>query len=66
MGLCPPIFGASCRAPQGARGLKFAVAEVDRGDGDRRAPQGARGLKFEEGRGLLVLPLVAPHKGRVD
>ena len=33
------------RAPQGARGLKFKIAVIERHKNTRRAPQGARGLK---------------------
>ena len=36
-----------CRAPQGARGLKFPICTMACLRVLRRAPQGARGLKLE-------------------
>ena len=36
---------AICRAPQGARGLKYFTLDAAASHENRRAPQGARGLK---------------------
>ena len=60
------LCAISCRAPQGARGLKYLGGEVIAEAGLRRAPQGARGLKLVRLPPLLAGMLVAPRKGRVD
>ena len=57
-----PWMLSRCRAPQGARGLKFRLAAVLAGRGDRRAPQGARGLKYR--RFLLSSDLIVSRPAR--
>ena len=58
------VAGIGGRAPQGARGLKWAGAVLVEEEGGR-APQGARGLKYRGGLGVLGNVKVAPRKGRV-
>ena len=52
------------RAPQGARGLKFAVSSSAT-ENFGRAPQGARGLKYNVTGSICAGIPVAPRKGRV-
>ena len=54
-----------CRAPQGARGLKYGgtIYEVQY---IGRAPQGARGLKCLSGVLKQTMNYVVPRKGHVD
>ena len=55
-----------CRAPYGARGLKYRTDGRHAGVASR-APYGARGLKFSVLCPLgVVLSVVAPRMGRVD
>ena len=54
-----------CRAPYGARGLKYGINHQNHHP-YRRAPYGARGLKCLSLRRSLLLVLVAPRMGRVD
>ena len=52
-----------CRAPQGARGLKFSIVRNDRESSGGRAPQGARGLKYIMSALILIALLSRPARG---
>ena len=59
------LYLTVCRAPYGARGLKFINVEGLRKQ-ICRAPYGARGLKFTKNENEFVRIKVAPRMGRVD
>ena len=60
------IIHCISRAPYGARGLKYLLAEFTSHLARRRAPYGARGLKYPPPSCLSMSVAVAPRMGRVD
>ena len=53
-----------CRAPQGARGLKYFLWESGSPLSHGRAPQGARGLKSQSRKKLVIELGRAPQGAR--
>ena len=55
-----------CRAPRGARGLKFSILRAYTMTHTGRAPRGARGLKFDSLCKANGTTVVVPLAGHVD